>query len=177
MDERGQAVPDIHATGTTHVLFGSPEVFAGTNLVTVRNVEPDEDRLVAAVHEKRKLVGWGIVKATDKMPKITLGTGGSAKGRVLDADGKPLAGVLVRVLYAQRPLSIAYEKLTDRNPPMTDEKGEFRLDALFADQPFQLDYIQDRRFAGDLRKAPWFSVKNGPDALLIPEATVKPPKK
>jgi hypothetical protein len=47
-------------------------------------------------------MGTLIVKAGDKEPVVKLGPGGSVSGRVVGADGKPIAGVTVSLHYARR---------------------------------------------------------------------------
>ena len=57
-------------------------------MLTVFNLEPKKGRLLAVVHEQRKLVGTLTLTADTKDPVVKLGVGGSVTGRAVDADGK-----------------------------------------------------------------------------------------
>ena len=56
-------------------------------------LEAGKPRLVVVFEPKRKLVGAILLKGDEKDPVVALGPTASAKGRLLKADGKPVAGV------------------------------------------------------------------------------------
>jgi RNA polymerase sigma factor (sigma-70 family) len=99
-----------------------------------------ELRTLTFVHKERKLIGHAIVRGTEKGPiTVRLRPWGAVSGRLLDAQGKPLAQVRVKASDGQpRPGSW---------PPgggevVTDADGRFRLEYL--DPTLKRDVILDR---------------------------------
>ncbi|HUR53619.1 MAG TPA: hypothetical protein VMZ71_05790, partial [Gemmataceae bacterium] len=147
VDADGKPVADCGAAGVTHIEFEVVE-FPGTNEVTVFNLEPGEERLLAVFHEKRKLLATATVKAGDKNPVVKLGPGGSVPGRAIDADGKPLAGLTLHLGYDRREVSEAFEALSKQRPLTTDANGEFRIDGVFPGQPFGIVFARGQTVVG-----------------------------
>jgi hypothetical protein len=147
VDADGKPVTDTRATGVTHVDFAHPGAFA-TDTLTVFNLEPKKERLVAVFHPKRKLVGTTRLTADTKDPVVKLGAGGSLAGRAVDAAGKPLAGLSVRLHFSRRAAAEAYEALTANQFPTTDGDGEFRIDRLFPGEEFKLLFYRGQKRLG-----------------------------
>ena len=145
VDARNQPVSGIWATGITDFDGERPREFPDSAKLTLFNLDSPATRAVAVIHEKRKLVGSAIIAATDKDPVIKVGPGGSITGRVLDTEGRPMVGVRVRIQYDHRQLIEAFEYLKRKEPQLTDAKGDFRIDALFPGQLFQVEFYDDKR--------------------------------
>ncbi|MFO0807832.1 MAG: carboxypeptidase-like regulatory domain-containing protein [Gemmataceae bacterium] len=67
---------------------------------TAQAVVPGEGRPVGALHVGQRLAGLTKVSANaDESPVIRLAAWGAVTGRVIDADGKPVAGATVKLRY------------------------------------------------------------------------------
>jgi len=66
---------DGHPGHRRHARRVRPPYAFPTDTLTVSNVEPKQERLLAVVHAKRKLVGTTTVKADDINAVVKLGEG------------------------------------------------------------------------------------------------------
>ncbi len=177
VDANGKPVTEMRATGITHVNFANPESFPNTDTLTVFNVDPKTGRLVAAVHEKRKLVGAVTVTAEDKNAILKLGPGGSVTGRVVDPKGKPLAGLRVSVVFDHREVSNAFDALNKADQLTTDSNGQFHVDTVFPGQQFRLFFQKGRKqFGPPFDKAPRYTVAKDNETLTIGELKLDLPE-
>ncbi|MBO0700221.1 MAG: carboxypeptidase regulatory-like domain-containing protein, partial [Zavarzinella sp.] len=184
VDADGKPVTGTHATGIIHIDFDRPTAFPDTDTLTVYNVEPKEERFLAVAHPKRRLVGTLVVKAGDKDPVVRLGPGGTATGRLVGGDGKPLPGVTVYLHFARREVAEASEPLNPDNEPatrvgrreaVTDADGRFRFDALFPGHEFRLTVQKGKkRFGPEYQKAPKYSVGKHGDELKLGDVKAEP---
>jgi RNA polymerase sigma factor (sigma-70 family) len=95
---------------------------------TATGLHPKAPRTVSFVHKDRKLVGLAIVRGDEKEPiTVNLQPWGVVAGRLIDAEGKPLAGVGVLAHYPGQPSPGIW--IADR-AEKTDAEGRFRLDRL-----------------------------------------------
>jgi hypothetical protein len=150
----------------------------------VYNVEPGKDRLVAVAHAKRKLVGTLIVKAGDKEPVVKLGPGGSVSGRLVGADGKPIAGVTVYLHFACREVCEVSHVLDGEVERMgrclarqavTGADGAFRFDCLFPRFEFRLLFHKGKKQYGpDYEKAAKHTVAKHGDERKLGDVAVMP---
>jgi RNA polymerase sigma factor (sigma-70 family) len=180
----GKPAVGAFATGLTEVYFDRAERQSDTNTLTVYNVEPGQERLLAVVDAKNRLVGTQVVRADDKDPVVKLGPGGTASGRVVDADGKPIAGMTVNLYFTRRevteacePLNVAYEPAmrTGRRETTTDANGEFRFDALFPVHEFRLIFSKGKKsFGPAYNKAPRHTLAKHGDTLKLGNVKVEP---
>src|SRR5262249_52605990 len=116
----------------------------------VHGLTPKDRRVVVLFHPGNKLAKVQNVAAEDKEPlAVRLEPTGSLTGRVLDAEGRPWAGVKVRAAYRIQELEQArvagkdheglpwellfdypaWDKVINREAT-TDKDGKFRLDGL-----------------------------------------------
>jgi hypothetical protein len=184
VDAAGKPVKGVHATGITHVNYETAHPFADSDVLTLYNVEPGHERFVAAVQPKRKLVGTRRVKASDKDPVVKLGPGGVLSGRVVDADGKPIAGVTVDLHYTRREVSEAAQALvagkgrSSTSQPqqmVTGPGGDFRFDTLFPSCEFRLTFQKgSKRLGPDYQKAPKHTIAKHGDELKLADVVVTP---
>ncbi len=170
VDASGRPVTGARATGLTHINLANAESFPDTDTLTVLNVDPKAGRLVAAVHEKRKLVGTVTVKADQKDVVLNLGPGGKVTGRAVDSNGRPLAGLKVSVVFDHREVGNAFKALNKVEQLTTDADGRFRIDTLFPGQEFRLFFQKgQKRFGPDLGMAPKHTVARDNDTLDLGE--------
>ena len=119
-------------------LFRSGVVTCDADACPVYYLEPAKPRLVVFHEPKRKLIGASSLKGDEKDPVVKLGTPGSAKGRILDGDGQPVAGVGIEVRYtapAAREMHVAIHKETR---VVTGKDGAFTLEGLIPGAEFEL---------------------------------------
>jgi protocatechuate 3,4-dioxygenase beta subunit len=177
VDADGKPVTGAHATGITHLDYERPVHHPGTDTLTVFNVEPGEERLLAVLHVNRRLVGTRVVKAGEKDPVVQLGPGGSVTGRVVGADGKPIAGMKVKLYFTSREVGEVSELLTadeetalhmPRRQTLTDANGDFRIDTLFPGCEFRLTFMKGNKFYGpDYGKAARHAIAIHGDTLKL----------
>jgi RNA polymerase sigma factor (sigma-70 family) len=122
----------------------------------VVGLEPGRPRTVSFVHKDRRLAGSVAVEPGDGPLEVRLAPCGSAIGRAVDEDGRPLAGALVElVLYDRRgeqiPKGIGFW------PPdeswSADQEGRFRIEGLSPDLTVRVGFRHGSR----------------PDVFLVPE--------
>jgi RNA polymerase sigma factor (sigma-70 family) len=95
--------------------------FAATGL------HPKATRTISFIHKNRKLVGYAILRGDEKEDiAVTLQEWGVVVGRLLDAGGKPLAGVGVQAHYPALPAPGIWPAVQ----ASTDAEGRFRLEGL-----------------------------------------------
>jgi RNA polymerase sigma factor (sigma-70 family) len=98
----------------------------------------------------RKLAGTLTLKGDEKQPVIVkLGPAGAIKGRLLDADGKPLADMVVELRYRDRAAQNIHvyhiENNDERGPILTDVTGAFAFDHVIPEMAFELSFRQSKR--------------------------------
>jgi RNA polymerase sigma factor (sigma-70 family) len=109
-------------------------------------IQAGKPRLLAFYHPKRKLAAAVTLKGDEKAPVVVkLTPAATIKGRLLDADGKPLAGVVVDLHYRQRVASEVHNVIHHAKQIVTDANGAFALDELIGGVKFNLSFRQDQR--------------------------------
>jgi RNA polymerase sigma factor (sigma-70 family) len=106
---------------------------------SVYQLDSNKPRLVVFFHLARKLTGTLALKGDEKgSVAAKLGPAGSIKGRLLDADGKPLSGVIVDVNYRQRAVKEIHNHVHREKQVVSDADGAFTVEDLVPDQKFEL---------------------------------------
>ena len=133
--------------------------------------------------------GWGTVvdlKAGSRVgPEVKLSRCGSARVRLLNAKGRPLAGGWPRLVLltersfaADKPpleraadghLSVCYDPRHYPTDPVSDGEGLLTLPALIPGARYVLEYADAK---GVLRHTPEFRVEPG-EQLLLPDLAVR----
>ncbi len=109
-------------------------------------LEPGKPRLIVFYHLGSKLAGALTLKGDEKAPIVAkLAPAASIKGRLLDADGNPLIGVAVSVLYRQRVASEVHNVVHRARLVVTNRNGEFLVDELIPEQKFELSFQFGKR--------------------------------
>jgi RNA polymerase sigma factor (sigma-70 family) len=110
-------------------------------------LDPDHPRIVAVIHPQRKLAAVAQLRGDEKEPVVRLRKWSEATGQVQDADGKPLAGVAVRVMYRDHSVAAAYDfARIGMGVLVTDKDGKFRVDLPFGGQEFRVLLMQGERY-------------------------------
>jgi protocatechuate 3,4-dioxygenase beta subunit len=105
-----------------------------------------QPQLLAFYHRGKKLVGTRTLKADEKEPAVVkLGPPGALKGRLLDTDGKPLAGVIVDLRYLDRAAERTHEEIYDAKQIVTDANGAFTIDTAIPELRFALTFPVSKR--------------------------------
>jgi hypothetical protein len=109
-------------------------------------LDPERPRTVAFLHKDRKLAAVVALAGTEATPLVVkLEPCGTVTGRVLDADGRPIAGAEVVVgYYTMRlgALAIGIPRGIHSFGPTAeaDRDGRFRIDGVIADQAFGVGF-------------------------------------
>jgi hypothetical protein len=161
----GKPLAGTHATGTTSWESGRA-VESAADTHTVLNLEAKKERLLAVVQKEKKLVGTLTLTAETKDPVVKLGDGGTVTGRAVDAGGKPVGGLTVKLYFARRAVQEAFEALGSEI--VTDANGEFRITPLFPGEEFRLLFRKgNKRVGPDYDKAGKHTAEKHGDTLKL----------
>jgi hypothetical protein len=133
----GSSPQDWHSPPTVHCKEAD---------CTVYEIEPGKPRLLVFYHAERKLFGTLTLKRDEIAPVVAkFGPAGSIEGRLLDAEGKPLAGMVVDVHYQQKATSEIHKIVPKAKQVVTDATGAFTLADLIPEQKFVLSFSHGKR--------------------------------
>jgi RNA polymerase sigma factor (sigma-70 family) len=115
---------------------------------TVYALGPKEPRRILFYHPQRNLAGTLTVRGEDKGARVVkLRPAGAVRGRLLDLEGKPRAGVEVSLFFNEVVANELYRHLDQRRVIVhTDREGRFRLEGVVPGARFHLNLRQDRTF-------------------------------
>jgi hypothetical protein len=110
---------------------------------TAVGLYPKEPRTISFGHMERKLVGYRVVDGTEKAPVIVnLERWGALSGQVIDAEGKPVAGAILRLHYPELPRpGLLWRDLEFRS----DAQGRFRVECLLPGKEHSLSIVGDAK--------------------------------
>jgi RNA polymerase sigma factor (sigma-70 family) len=116
-----------------------------TDGFTALGVYPKEPRTLSFGHKDRKLIGYMVVNGTEEGPlRVRLEAWGALTGRLVDEQGKPVAGALLRLHYPELPRpGLLWHDLEFR----TDPQGRFRVQCLLPRQEHGLSVVGDAKRA------------------------------
>jgi RNA polymerase sigma factor (sigma-70 family) len=146
LDPDGQPLAGALATGQAGTLE-VPVPLAGSEFRAVA-IDPDKPRTLAFLHRERKLVGTLTVRGDEKEPAVKLRPWGVLTGRVVDAEGQPVAGAAVFLLYRNEALRTLQIQVmaSPGGPPVryvqTDRDGRFRVEGVVPGEAFALQLTQ-----------------------------------
>jgi RNA polymerase sigma factor (sigma-70 family) len=92
-------------------------------------LEPEHPRTLLFVDEAKKLAGSVDLKGDEKGVTVKLQPWGKLTGRLLDAEGKAIAGARVTVIARQSLRHIAFNTVMRERVATTDADGRFAVDA------------------------------------------------
>lgn len=143
-------------------------LYQDSSTVNVYGLEPKKERLVVVCEQRTKLIGSMVVKESDKEPMVTLRAGGTVTGRAMDADGKPLAGVVIRLHHLTPKADDIFGLLHEAEQVTTDADGKFRIEHVVPGFEFRLAFSKGSKNLGPkVAKAPKYAgPKSGESADL-----------
>jgi RNA polymerase sigma factor (sigma-70 family) len=113
---------------------------------SVYHLEAGKPRLLVFYHPERKLAASLTLNGDEKAPvTVKLGPAGVIKGRLLDADGKPLAGAVVEIGYREREAWDVHQMIHKAKQVVTDATGAFAFEGLIPGRKFYLEAIHRSR--------------------------------
>jgi RNA polymerase sigma factor (sigma-70 family) len=144
-DADGKPLKDVWVAGSGEEDWHPPAKCAdGT--CSAYELEPGKPRLMVFYEPKRKLTGSITFKGDEKEAVVVkLGPAGAIKGRLVDADGKPVSGVAVQLYYPQRPAEEIHHVIHEAKQAVTDESGVFTLDEVIPELKCKLSFQRGRR--------------------------------
>ncbi|HTU90402.1 MAG TPA: carboxypeptidase-like regulatory domain-containing protein [Gemmataceae bacterium] len=142
VDPDGRPLAGVQAAGVYAAGEHDPTTFR-TDAFTVYALDPNRPRTVYFRHAAKNLVAAITLRGDEKVaPVVKMQPGAAVVGRVLDAAGKPLAGMEVSIqLSESEPDGLIRQELLGggRRPlTTTDADGRFRLEGLFPGLEFQV---------------------------------------
>jgi 5-hydroxyisourate hydrolase-like protein (transthyretin family) len=149
----GNPIAGASVVGLRDSLLGARTLDAATG--TVVGLDPDRPRRLTFLHADRKLAGHVTLRGDESEPvKVKLEPWGAITGRVLDADGRPLAGT--RVLLEHRTERPGEFYLAHRLAPdsivFTDADGRFRVDGMVPGIKYEVVLFKQDRLSGNQSK-------------------------
>jgi hypothetical protein len=133
-DAAGRPLPGVWVKGISSQR-ADPAVRIDNDACFVYHLEAGKPRLVAFYHLERKLAASLTLKGDEKAPvTVKLGPAGAIKGRLLDADGKPMAGVVVEIGYRDREADDVHRVTHKAKQVVTDAAGVFTFEGLIPER-------------------------------------------
>jgi hypothetical protein len=157
LDPDGKPLTGVLAAGLRDDWFLGPSQPLKTADFTAMGLHPERPRLLGFVHSERKLAGSVVVRGNEKTSLLVkLQPWATVSGRLLDADGKPLANAKltfteVPVRQPGQPMALdiglhvisRFAGQPDLSP-RTDEQGRFRVERLIPGLKYNLALLDDR---------------------------------
>jgi hypothetical protein len=144
VDSDGKPLTNVRAAGLFPL--GEHKTLADGSFEAIA-LNPAQSRLVAFLHKERKLVGHVVLAADAKEPvTVRLQPGAVLTGRLLDEDGKPLAGIAVRIGYQANGVFWLIKEVFGDNSVKTDADGRFRVEGIFPGLEFGFGFIKGREY-------------------------------
>ena len=115
---------------TAHQLsacYDSPQKLADGTFTAVA-LDPEYPRTVLFVDAAKKLSATLVLTGNGKEPVAKLQPWGTASGRLLDADGKPVAGAVAHVYVKNQMRHMAFSAIARGVMVTTDAAGKFALE-------------------------------------------------
>jgi RNA polymerase sigma factor (sigma-70 family) len=156
----GQPLSGAHAAGlgATPKFFARSEGKLATASFSVRGLSPKKSRTVLLMHPEKRLAKLQIVRPDESDPlTVRLEPLGALTGRVVAANGKPLAGLKVRTQLSFKPENFknlptelrfniqTWSKYINREAT-TDGDGRFRIEGLVPGVKYLLNVTREMEF-------------------------------
>jgi hypothetical protein len=145
-DGEGRAINGAFATGVSSENWLGP-IHCATDVCPVYHLQPGKSRLLVLLEPKRKLTGMFSLSGDDKPPvAVKLTAAAALKGRIVDADGKPLADVVVDLNYRDREAAELHHNVAYKDKQVaTDAAGNFALDTVLPGLKFEVTFHRGKR--------------------------------
>jgi RNA polymerase sigma factor (sigma-70 family) len=143
-DAAGKPIPGVVVSGLAASWPYTHQLKNVEKPVTVYALDPERPRRLVLLHPQKKLGGTVTLRGDEKEPVVVkLGPLGSIKGRFLEVEGAPLAGVEVTVSSSDGIASELHRFLARTSTPArTDKEGRFTVSDVV---PGVKVYLQTRR--------------------------------
>jgi uncharacterized GH25 family protein len=161
VDSDGKPVTGVTAYKLTACYDQPQKLKDGT--FTAIALEADHPRTVVFVDEAKKLAGSIDLKGDEKDVTVKLQPWGKLTGRLLDADGQPLAGASVSVFVKNSMRHMAFMAAVREQKATTDKDGKFTLDVPAGPAEYLLGFGRKNQYLdiGTGPKTPGHRVKPG----------------
>jgi RNA polymerase sigma factor (sigma-70 family) len=137
-------------------------------------LDPDNPRPVVFLHVAKKLAALVTLRGDEKEPVTArLAPAAILTGRVLDADGQPVAGAEVYELYSTSTGRQLTKSQVRWFRPRTDKEGRFRLEGLVPGLPLDFGFVKGRQMLVPQERREVTPPKSG-ETLDLGEIRVKP---
>jgi RNA polymerase sigma factor (sigma-70 family) len=142
-----------------------PGVSLKADTFTASVLDPERPRTVSFVHKERRLIGRVELRGDEKGPvTVPMEPWGVLTGRLVDGDGKPIAGVRLGWHY---PSVTAPGLPRPVEPFTTDAEGRFRVEGLAPGVKFEIT------LSGGAKKGTAFSAGEGLKGLSLEPGQTK----
>ncbi len=144
-DADGRPVVGVWATDFATGSYIGP-LWIERSTCPVYGLEARKPRQLIFYEPKKKIVGLRKLQGDEKPPlAVKLGAMATLKGRLLDADGKPLAGVAVRVNFRESEADKLHRLIHAAKQSITDATGAFAFEELIPEVKFELVFQRGNR--------------------------------
>ncbi len=141
-DAEGRPLRGVWVTGL-HPKPWMPALRIEDDSCSAYEVKADKPRLLIFYQPEKKLVGTRTLQGDEKQPIVVkLGPTGAIEGRLLDRDGKPLARMMVQILYRERDAQQVHRVISEAQEVVTDTSGAFRFEGLIPNRKFTIYSLQ-----------------------------------
>ena len=138
-------------------------------------VNPKEPRALVFIHQEKKLVGVVRVSGNEKDPaEVKVGPWATLRGRLVNADGKPMADVKLSFLQSIEeadPQGVG--DLPDGREIRTDANGRFELSGFAPGLRYNLAALSSTRIIARIGQDMQFMVGEEKD---LGDVTARPPE-
>jgi len=144
-DSEGRPLSGFWACGTFPENIFAAKRLEGASF-SVYGLERRKPRLLVFYEPDRNIVGTRTLKGDERPPVVVkLGAMGALKGRLLDADRKPLAGVVVDLQYRDREAQDIHRIIGIDKQIVTDANGAFTFDSAIPELKYELIFRCGKR--------------------------------
>jgi RNA polymerase sigma factor (sigma-70 family) len=111
-------------------------------------LDPARPRTLYLLHPEKKLAAWVRVRGDEKGPvTVKLAPAGVVTGKLVDPDGRPVAGVTVNLQFPDGPGGDLYRDIQAGRPMgVTDKDGAFRIEPIVPGVKFGLSLTKGQMY-------------------------------
>lgn len=145
LDPQGQTLAGVIAAGVVPAPLNALSLKGAD--CSVYALDPERPRQVLFLHCERRLGGVRTLRGDEQGPVVvTLAPTGVVTGRLLDADGRPVADTRIGARYAGRAGNALLRETARRyDLPRAGADGRFRLECILPGLEFDLAFVKGRQ--------------------------------